>query len=46
MRYERAKAYNDLGHKKRAQNDLQRIYAEDRNFEDVAKKLGLEVDPN
>ena len=46
LRYERAKAYNDLGHKKRAQNDLQRIYAEDRNFEDVAKKLGLEVDPN
>jgi tetratricopeptide (TPR) repeat protein len=46
LRYERAKVYEDLGHKKRAQNELERIYAEDPNFEDVAEKLGLEVNPN
>ena len=39
LRYERALSYESLGQPKRARSDLERIYAEDPDFEDVAKRL-------
>ncbi len=41
LRYERALAYEDLGQRRRARSDLERLYAEDPDFEDVAARLGL-----
>ncbi len=39
LRYERALTYEALGQAKRARSDLEKIYAEDPEFEDVAKRL-------
>ncbi len=39
LRYERALAYEGLGHGKRARSDLEKIYAEAPDFEDVAERL-------
>lgn len=39
LRYERALTYESLGHSKRARSDLEKVYAEDPDFEDVAKRL-------
>jgi len=44
LRYERALVYEDLGQAKRARSDLERLYAEAPNYEDVASKLGLSAD--
>jgi len=41
IRYERALVYEALGQKTRARKDLEKIYAEAPNYEDVAKRLGL-----
>lgn len=41
LRYERALTYESLGHNKRTRSDLEKIYAEDPDFEDVKKRLGL-----
>ena len=41
LRYERALAYEDLGERRRARKELERIYAEDPDYEDVAARLGL-----
>jgi len=42
LRYERALAYEDLGQARRARSDLERLYAENPDYEDVAARLGLE----
>jgi len=39
LRYDRALAYLALGHEKRGRSDLEKIYAADPDFEDVAKRL-------
>jgi len=39
LRYERALTYESLGQAKRARSDFEKIYAEDPDFEDVAKRL-------
>ncbi|GIU84040.1 MAG: hypothetical protein KatS3mg008_0815 [Acidimicrobiales bacterium] len=41
IRYERAGVYEKLGRRKSAQRDLERIYADDPGYEDVAARLGL-----
>lgn len=41
LRYERAAVYDDLGQKSRGRTELEKLYAETPNFEDVAEKLGL-----
>jgi len=41
LRYERALAYEDLGHKSRVRAEFEKIYAEASDFEDVAERLGL-----
>ncbi|RMG41986.1 MAG: DUF4236 domain-containing protein [Planctomycetota bacterium] len=41
LRYERAMVYEELGQHSRARADLQRIFAEDPDYEDVARRLGL-----
>ena len=41
LRYERALTYESLGQAKRARSDFEKIYAEDPDFEDVAKRLGV-----
>jgi tetratricopeptide (TPR) repeat protein len=41
LRYERALVYDDLGQHARARKELERIYAHDRHYEDVAARLGL-----
>lgn len=41
IRYERALVYEESGKKKQARKDLERIYAQDPDFEDVAERLGL-----
>jgi len=41
LRYERAMVYEDLGHNKRSRNDLEKLYAEAPDHEDVAQRLGL-----
>jgi hypothetical protein len=41
LRYERALVYEELGQKKRSRAELEKIYAQDPEFEDVAKRLGL-----
>jgi len=41
LRYERALVYEDLGQHRRARTELEKLYAEDPDFEDVAARLGL-----
>jgi len=41
IRYERALAYEQMGQPRRARSDLERIYAEDPNYADVAVRLGV-----
>ncbi|MCX8073292.1 MAG: DUF4236 domain-containing protein [Candidatus Binatia bacterium] len=41
LRYERALVYEGLGDVRRARNDLEKLYAEVPNYEDVAARLGL-----
>lgn len=41
IRYERALAYEAVGRKSRARRELEAIYAEAPDFEDVADRLGL-----
>ncbi len=41
LRYERALAYDALGQHRRARSDLERIYAEAPDYEDVAARLRL-----
>jgi len=41
IRYERALVYEALGQKTRARKDLEKIYSETPDYEDVAKRLGL-----
>jgi len=41
LRYERAFIYGDLGQQKRSRNELEKIYSEAPDYEDVAIKLGL-----
>jgi tetratricopeptide (TPR) repeat protein len=40
IRYERALVYEELGQKTRARSEWERLYADDPDYEDVAKKLG------
>ena len=39
LRYERALAYESLGQAKRARADLEAVFADDPDFEDVADRL-------
>ena len=41
LRYERALVYEDLGRRGRARSELEKLYAEDPDYEDVAARLGL-----
>lgn len=41
IRYERALAYEAVGRKSRARRELENIYSEAPDFEDVARRLGL-----
>jgi len=41
LRYERAGVYEDLGQNARARSDLEKIYAQEPDYEDVAFKLGI-----
>ncbi len=41
LRYERALVYEDLGQRARAKAELEKLYAEDPDYEDVAARLGL-----
>jgi len=41
LRYERALVYEALGRHRRARSDLERLYAEAPDYEDVAARLGL-----
>ncbi len=41
LAYERALVYEELGRKSQARKDLERIYALDPDFEDVARRLDL-----
>ena len=41
LRYERAMVYEELGQRKRARTELEKLYAEDPDYEDVAARLGL-----
>lgn len=41
LRYERALVYEDLGQRRRARAELEKLYAEDSDYEDVAARLGL-----
>jgi tetratricopeptide (TPR) repeat protein len=41
LRYERALAYEDLGRRRQARSEFEKLYAEDPNYEDVAARLGL-----
>ncbi len=41
LRYERAQVYADLGRSRQARSELEKLYAEDTNYEDVAVRLGL-----
>jgi len=39
--YERALVYEDLGQRRRARSELEKLYAEFPDCEDVAARLGL-----
>ncbi len=41
LRYERALVYEDLGKPRRARAELEKIYAEAPDYEDVAARFGL-----
>jgi len=41
LRYERALVYEELGERSRARRELERVYAEAPDYEDVAQRLGL-----
>jgi len=41
LRYERALAYEDLGQHRRARRELEKLYSEAPDYEDVARRLGL-----
>jgi len=41
IRYERALVYEALGQRSRAGKDLEKIYADEPDYEDVAQRLGL-----
>ena len=41
IRYERALVYEDLGQKRRARSEFEKLYAEAPGYEDVAQRLGL-----
>ncbi|MFW5653203.1 MAG: DUF4236 domain-containing protein, partial [Planctomycetota bacterium] len=41
VRYERARVYELLGRKSQAKRDLERLFADDPNYEDVAARLGI-----
>lgn len=41
LRYERALVYEDLGQRRRARSELEKLYAEDPDYEDVAARLEL-----
>lgn len=41
LRYERALVYEDLGQRRRARGELEKLYAEDPDYADVAARLGL-----
>jgi len=41
LRYERVLVYEDLGQHRRARSELEKLYAEDTDYEDVAARLGL-----
>lgn len=41
IQYERALVYEQLGRKKRARNELEKVYAKSPDYEDVAQRLGL-----
>ena len=41
LRYERALVYEDLGQHRRARSELEKLYAEEPEYEDVARRLGL-----
>jgi len=41
LRYERVLVYEDLGKPRRARAELEKLYAEDPDYEDVAARLGL-----
>lgn len=41
LRYERALVYGELGRKTRARAELEKLYAEDPDYEDVARRLGI-----
>ncbi len=42
LRYERALVYEDLGQRRRARSELEKLYAEEPDYEDVAAHLGME----
>ncbi|RLB39473.1 MAG: DUF4236 domain-containing protein, partial [Deltaproteobacteria bacterium] len=41
LRYERALVYETLGQQKRARSELEKLYAEVPDYEDVAERLGM-----
>jgi tetratricopeptide (TPR) repeat protein len=41
LRYERALVYEDLGRLRQSRSELEKLYAEDPDYEDVATRLGL-----
>lgn len=41
LTYERALVYEELGKKARSRSELERLYAQDPGYEDVAKRLGV-----
>jgi len=41
LRYERACLYQDLGQRRRARSEFEKLYAEAPDYEDVAARLGL-----
>ena len=41
LRYEQALVYEDLGQHRRARSELEKLYAETPDYEDVAARLGL-----
>jgi tetratricopeptide (TPR) repeat protein len=41
LRYERALVYENLGQHRRSRSELEKLYAEDPDYEDVATRLGL-----
>ncbi len=41
IRYQRALVYQELGQSRRARSELEKLYAEDPDYEDVAERLGV-----